>query len=204
MSPLPLAIFGSINPLEILVVGVAALLIFGPRLPEVTLRLVAHVMRARRAVTKMWRETGLEDELRRVRRDIELSIPRDADFDIRSPVRKSVIRAADTSTGSAEVEAAEVGDDDSHDPDADRAEEPFDSSVTIEPADDIIASGEWEPAIDQDSDSEAARREPEADPDTYADPAGQVQVADHAPSEDPSEDPVESSDPDVDAPKSTD
>lgn len=204
MSPLPLAIFGSINPLEILVVGVAALLIFGPRLPEVTLRLVAHVMRARRAVTKMWRETGLEDELRRVRRDIELSIPRDADFDIRSPVRKSVIRAADTSSTSNEVGDA----DDSHDPDADRAEEPFDSSVTIEPADDIIASGEWEPAIDQDSDSEAARREPEADPDTYADPAGQVQVAELAPEETPGEapgeNPDESSEPDVDAPKAAD
>jgi Sec-independent protein translocase protein TatA len=194
---MPLAIFGSINPLEILVVGVAALLIFGPRLPEVTLRLVAHVMRARRAVTKMWRETGLEDELRRVRRDIELSIPRDADFDIQSPVRKALTRTADTSSTPSGTEGDPNAEDpDAEDPDADRAEEPFDSSVTIEPADDIIASGEWDPAIDSASDSEADRREPDADADTYADPAGLVQGTDLAPDEDPGED--------VDAPKATD
>ena len=90
LSP-PLALFGTINGFELLVVVAAALMVFGSRLPEVALRAVAHVMRARRAVSKMWRDTGLEDELRRVRRDIELNIPRAADFDVTNPSPPAVI-----------------------------------------------------------------------------------------------------------------
>lgn len=148
MTLLPLAIFGSINWIELLVIVAAALMIFGSRLPEVALRGVAHVMRARRAVSKMWRETGLEEELRRVRRDIELNIPRDADFDVKSPPKPASLPVSD-----------ELDDDDSLDPDAERTDEPFDSSVTIEPAEGVIASGEWQPEEDV-ADSEADRREP--------------------------------------------
>lgn len=83
MPPLTVAFMGSLAWTEVLVILAAALMIFGGNLPEVALRLVAQVMRARRAVSKMWRDTGLEDELRRVRRDIENNIPRDADFDLR-------------------------------------------------------------------------------------------------------------------------
>lgn len=134
-----LALFGTINGFELLVVVAAALMVFGSRLPDVALRAVAHVMRARRAVTKMWRDTGLEDELRRVRRDIEMSVPRAADFDIPS---------------SAPPPLAVDAHDESVDPDEARAEEYYDSSVDIRPAEGIIASGEWS------ADDELDRREP--------------------------------------------
>jgi len=75
-------LFSSLSGFELLTIAGAALMIFGGKLPEVALRLVAQIMRARRAVSRMWRETGLEDELRRVRRDIENAVPRDADFDL--------------------------------------------------------------------------------------------------------------------------
>ena len=138
-----LAIFGTINGFELLVVVAAALMVFGSRLPDVALRGVAHFMRARRALTKMWRDTGLEDELRRVRRDIEMSIPRAADFDV--------------DPGPPPPAAAIDPYDESEDPDDARAHEYYDSSVDIQPADGIIASGEW------DADEDVDRREPSPD-----------------------------------------
>ncbi|MEM6571612.1 MAG: hypothetical protein AAF957_24585 [Planctomycetota bacterium] len=164
MLPAPLAIFGSIHLVEILVIGGAALMIFGPRLPEVALRATAHVMRARRAVSKMWRDTGLEEELRRVRRDIELSVPRDADFDVRGPAGRSTASSSTAASPEAlaQLEDAyssdpDAIDPDGLDPDAERAnEEPF-PETTIEPADGIIASGDLAP------DADADRREPTAD-----------------------------------------
>src|SRR5688572_9486129 len=56
---------------EMLVILVIALLLFGKRLPEVAVRAAAQVVRARRTLTDMWRQTGIDDELRKVRRDID-------------------------------------------------------------------------------------------------------------------------------------
>jgi Sec-independent protein translocase protein TatA len=156
MVPCVLAIFGTINGFELLVVLAAALMVFGSRLPDVALRAVAHVMRARRAVTKMWRDTGLEEELRRVRRDIEMSVPRAADFDVAS--------------SSPPPAAVLDHHDDSEDPDAARAEEYYDSSVDIRPAEGIIASGEWSAEEDLD------RREPTGEEDPEPEGAGEPSV----------------------------
>ncbi len=147
MIPCPLAIFGTINGFELLVVVAAALMVFGSRLPDVALRAVAHVMRARRAVSKMWRDTGLEEELRRVRRDIEMNVPRAAEFDV----------------ASAPPPPAATLDhhDDAEDPDAARAEEYYDSSVDIRPAEGIIASGEWSSEEDVDRREPTGSEEPE-------------------------------------------
>ncbi|MEM6671612.1 MAG: hypothetical protein AAF726_02140 [Planctomycetota bacterium] len=136
----PLAIFGSLNWLELLVVAAAALMIFGSRLPEVSLRAVAQVMRARRAVSKMWRETGLEDELRRVRRDVELNIPREADFDI-APKKPAPARAAPALPDPGDEGSADQGG----------------PSGTIERGDGPAEPVSAEPAPDAD------RREPDAD-----------------------------------------
>lgn len=146
MIPQALAIFGTINGFELLVVVAAALMVFGSRLPDVALRAVAHVMRARRAVTKMWRDTGLEEELRRVRRDIEMSVPRAADFDVASSAPPPA--ALDEHHDEADHH------DEAVDPDHARAEEYYDSSVDIRPAEGIIASGEWS------ADDDLDRREP--------------------------------------------
>ena len=143
--------------LEWIIILMAALMIFGSNLPEVALRAVAHVMRFRRAVAKMWRDTGLEDELRRVRRDIEMSIPRAADFDIKESPSKAVevndARAAaeraretaersarSTMPGGAASELDGQGSTDiaSVDPDAHRS-----GGFRLEPADGTVAAGDW-------------------------------------------------------------
>lgn len=66
-----LALLGNLSFLEILVIAVGALLIFGKRLPEVAMKAAAQVVRVRRAVSEMWREAGIEEELRKVKREIE-------------------------------------------------------------------------------------------------------------------------------------
>lgn len=66
-----LALFGNLDLVEIVVIAAGAVLLFGKSLPEVTMKGAAQVMKMRRAVTKMWRDAGIEDELRRVRWDLE-------------------------------------------------------------------------------------------------------------------------------------
>jgi len=75
-----MALLGNFDFTELLVIGVGALLIFGRRLPEVAMRAAAQLVRLRRAVTQMWREAGIEEELRRVRREIESEVPSPRDM----------------------------------------------------------------------------------------------------------------------------
>lgn len=66
-----LALLGNFDFTELLVVAAGALMVFGKRLPEVAMRAAAHLVRLRRTVQQMWRQSGLEDELRKVRREVE-------------------------------------------------------------------------------------------------------------------------------------
>lgn len=62
-----LAFLTNINPTELVLIAVVAVLIFGRRLPEVAGRAAGHVQRARRALTDLKRESGLDEELRTAR-----------------------------------------------------------------------------------------------------------------------------------------
>ena len=65
------ALIGNLDFTELVVIAAVALMAFGKNLPQVAMRAAVQVARARRALTAMWREAGLEEELRRVRRDVE-------------------------------------------------------------------------------------------------------------------------------------
>ncbi len=143
--------------LEWIIVVMAALMVFGARLPEVVLRGVAQVMRIRQAIAKMWRDTGLEDELRRVRRDIEMSIPREADFAVKPAAKKPSVEGASKAESNDARAAAERAREvaakndrvassdspdsasapDSVDPDAHRRGE-----FELKPANDTVAHGD--------------------------------------------------------------
>ncbi|MBJ76645.1 MAG: hypothetical protein CMJ98_06480 [Planctomycetes bacterium] len=71
-----IALIGNLHLLEVLSIAGAALLVFGKRLPEVAVRGAGQLVRLRRSVMRMWREAGLEEELRRVRREIEQETPK--------------------------------------------------------------------------------------------------------------------------------
>ncbi|MEZ6015896.1 MAG: hypothetical protein R3F49_12330 [Planctomycetota bacterium] len=111
-APPPLAIFGSLAISELVLIGAVALMIFGGRLPEVAMRAAAQIMRARKVVARMWREAGLEQELRRVQWDIERKLPRESDFDLRYPSAPQLAGGATRSRSNA---LAEDHDDDHHD-----------------------------------------------------------------------------------------
>jgi len=70
-----LALIGNLDLMEIVVIGAGALMIFGRRLPEVAIRAATQIAKLRRSVAQVWREAGMEEELRKVRRNIEQDMP---------------------------------------------------------------------------------------------------------------------------------
>lgn len=67
------AFITNINPTELMLIAIVAILIFGRRLPEVAGQAAGHVQRARRALNDLKRESGIEDELREVRRAMDVT-----------------------------------------------------------------------------------------------------------------------------------
>ena len=141
--------FPSMNTGEVMLIALAAVMIFGGRLPDVLMQGLAQLMRVRRMLSNMWRETGLEDELRRVRREIETSLPREPDFNVRGR------RTAAVADPREAAERARIASEDEEDPVPLGGEDstPGDSPkvglgedrnepVHIEPADGAIASGD--------------------------------------------------------------
>ena len=69
-----LALFGNLAPMELLLIAVVAILVFGGRLPEVAGRTFAQLRRFRRSLDDMRRETGIDREFRDIRRAYDASI----------------------------------------------------------------------------------------------------------------------------------
>jgi Sec-independent protein translocase protein TatA len=72
-----LALIDNIGGVELLIVCVAGLLVFGKRLPEVAGQAGRQLVKVRRSLDAAWRDTGMEKELRDVKRDLDTAIPRD-------------------------------------------------------------------------------------------------------------------------------
>jgi Sec-independent protein translocase protein TatA len=62
-----LLFINNVNPTELLLIAVVAVLVFGRKLPEVAGQAAAQLAKARRAINDMRRESGLDEELRRAR-----------------------------------------------------------------------------------------------------------------------------------------
>ena len=86
-----LALIGNLDWFELVIIFVGALLVFGKRLPEVAMRAAVQIGRVKRQVSEMWRQAGLEDELRKMRREIEQNLPRP---DLRLPRPADLSRKA--------------------------------------------------------------------------------------------------------------
>lgn len=71
-----LSLLGNLDILEVVLIFAVSIMVFGKQLPQVAMRAAAQVMKLRKEVSRMWREAGLEDELRRVRRELEQTVPR--------------------------------------------------------------------------------------------------------------------------------
>lgn len=71
-----LLLIGNLSVTEVLVIVLFAVMIFGKRLPEVAVKTAREVQKLRVQLMKAWRETGLQDEIREIRREVD-QLPRD-------------------------------------------------------------------------------------------------------------------------------
>lgn len=71
--------FLNLNPWELVVIAIVAVLVFGKRLPEVTARGYREALRLRSALERMRRESGIDRELQSIRRTFD-----DADREARA------------------------------------------------------------------------------------------------------------------------
>ena len=62
---------------EMLLILVVAILVFGRNLPTVAVQAAATVQKMRRSLVDLRREAGIDEELRRARREFEQAVPRD-------------------------------------------------------------------------------------------------------------------------------
>ncbi len=66
-------LFG-ISPQELIIVAVVAVIVFGQRLPQVAGEAAATMQKLRRALNDLRRESGIDQEIRNARREIEQNV----------------------------------------------------------------------------------------------------------------------------------
>lgn len=66
-----LAFFGNLSPWELILVLVIAILVFGRRLPQVAAQGAHQLVKFRRTLSSMWRETGLSEEWNNLQREVD-------------------------------------------------------------------------------------------------------------------------------------
>jgi Sec-independent protein translocase protein TatA len=99
-----LLFINNVNPTELLLIAVVAVLVFGRRLPEVAGQAAGQLAKAKKAVQDLRRESGLDEELRQARQAAQDLDPRRL-VDAPKPVR-----AADSvQRGRSPVPAAPAG-----------------------------------------------------------------------------------------------
>lgn len=109
-----LAFIQNINPSELLLIAIAAILIFGRRLPQVAGQAAGRVQQARRAFNDLKRETGIDEELRNARQTFEQSV-HDAKYaakkDPSTPHIEPPSAASRVARGHGDPHAAAMADD---------------------------------------------------------------------------------------------
>lgn len=91
--PSAVELFG-ISPTELMVIAFVAVIVFGQRLPQVAGEAAATVQKIRRALNDLRRDSGIDQEIRNARREIDQSVVRPfREADIGGAVHREV-RAA--------------------------------------------------------------------------------------------------------------
>ena len=79
----------NLGPSEIVIVAVVAILVFGPRLPQVAAEAAHFIGRMKRSLAELRRETGIDQEIASARRSLESSIPSEVrTLDVAGTVRR--------------------------------------------------------------------------------------------------------------------
>jgi Sec-independent protein translocase protein TatA len=96
-----LAFLSNLGPVEIVVVAIVAILVFGKNLPEAAAKAVIQLRKFRTAVDDLKRDTGIERELR----DIERTV-REAEWEARKPVGPAALPRTTTHSAAPSVAPA--------------------------------------------------------------------------------------------------
>jgi Sec-independent protein translocase protein TatA len=80
-----LALFANLSLPELFVIALAGIMVFGRNLPTMAVKAAAQFSKARRSLNKVWRETGVQDEFRRMQREM-----REAEYEVRDAARRAV------------------------------------------------------------------------------------------------------------------
>jgi sec-independent protein translocase protein TatB len=76
---------------ELVVIALVAVLVFGPRLPQVAAEAAHYLGKLRRSLNDLRRETGIDREIEAARRAIEDAVPREVrQLDVRSVARRQL------------------------------------------------------------------------------------------------------------------
>jgi len=71
------ALFEDLGFPELVVIGIAGVLLFGKRLPEVAGQAGQQLVKFRRSLQQVKAESGMDQEVRKIQRTLEEAIPRD-------------------------------------------------------------------------------------------------------------------------------
>jgi Sec-independent protein translocase protein TatA len=81
--------FLGLSPAELFVIAIVAVLVFGARLPQAAGEAAATLQRFRRSLSDLRRETGIDQEIARARREFE-SVRRPLAVDLPDTIRREV------------------------------------------------------------------------------------------------------------------
>jgi len=93
-----LAFLSNLHFTELILIALVGIMIFGRKLPRLAVQIWAQLTKVRRSMNKVWRETGVQDEIRRMQREM-----REAEYKVRDAVRQ----AADAEEASEADEATD-------------------------------------------------------------------------------------------------
>lgn len=105
-----------LSPIEFAVIIVVAILIFGPRLPQVAAEAAGWIVKLKRALNDMRRDSGIDREIAEVRREVENAVPRDLRaFDPRRAAQEGAQRVSREVAGPVLAEAESLREEWAHD-----------------------------------------------------------------------------------------
>jgi len=108
-----LAIFSNLSFTEVTLIALAGIMVFGRNLPKIAVQIGTQLTKMRRNLNKVWRETGVQEEIRRMQREM-----REAEYEVKDAVR----RAADAEEAEEAGEGFEGEEHDRHYHDVDAGE----------------------------------------------------------------------------------
>ena len=102
-----LAFLSNLHFTELILIALVGVMVFGRNLPRLAVQIWAQLTKVRRSMNKVWRETGVQDEIRRMQREM-----REAEYKVRDAVRQAA--DAEEASGADEATDFEGAEHDEH------------------------------------------------------------------------------------------